>query len=191
MHMPILATPESGIPFPFDTSPEELLDFRAKAHALFATLQELDAPIDITDDDRQAAHDMFEQEEILPPNRLTAGSIATLEALLSEWDHEVLDVHRRLRNYVTNKLLLESNDEDPKIRLKALELLGKTSGVNAFSDRVDISVTHRTVADIEVELRKTLEMYTDYTVVEPEPEPSPVLIEAIDVDQELGTSDGS
>jgi hypothetical protein len=28
---------------------------------------------------------------------------------------------------VTNKLLIETTDEDPKVRLKALELLGKTA----------------------------------------------------------------
>jgi len=193
MHMPILATPESGIPFPFDTSPEELLDFRAKAHALFATVQELDPPIEVTPEDRRTAHLMMAEEEIAPPSTLTAGAIVTLEALLSEWDHEVLDVHRRLKNYVTNKLLLESNDEDPKVRLKALELLGKTAGVNAFSDRVDINITHRSVSDIEAELRKTLELYTDYTVVkeeDPEEEEfNPALIAELDLDEELG--DGS
>ena len=39
--MPIIATPEIGIPLPFDTTPEEIEDFREKAHALFETVQEL------------------------------------------------------------------------------------------------------------------------------------------------------
>jgi len=183
--MPIVATPESGIPLPFDTTPEELTDFRAKAHALFATVQVLDEPVEITDADRRQAHQIMAEKEFPPVKTLTTGAIVTLEALLNEWDHEVLDVHRRLRNYVTNKLLLESNDEDPKIRLKALELLGKTAGVNAFSDRVDINITHRSVSDIEAELRKTLEMYTDYTMVKDE-ELDTTAIADFDVDEELG-----
>ncbi len=39
--MPIVVTPEVGIPLPFDTTPEEIDDFREKAHALFETVQDL------------------------------------------------------------------------------------------------------------------------------------------------------
>jgi hypothetical protein len=57
--MPIVATPEVGIPLPFDTTPEELDDFRDKAHALFETVQELikqGASVEITDEDKAASH---------------------------------------------------------------------------------------------------------------------------------------
>lgn len=193
--MPIVATPESGIPLPFDTTPEELNDFRAKAHALFETLKAIDTPIEITDSDRLESHRIMAAQELPSSNRnITSGTIANLEALLTEWDYEVLDVHRRLRNYVTNRLIVETNDEDPKIRLKALELLGKTTGVNSFSDRVDISVTHRSVSDIEAELKKTLELYTDYTVVGEEdvpPAKGGATIAALDVNMALGIDDGS
>ena len=187
--MPIVATPESGIPLPFDTTPEELHDFRAKAHALFATLQEIDAPIEVTDEDKRESHRIMAAKDFPANKSIRPGVLANLEALLTEWDHEVLDVHRRLRNYVTNKLLIETNDEDPKVRLKALELLGKTTGVNAFSDRIDINVTHRTIPDIEAELKKTLEMYTDYSVVEDDEEGTPTLLDDVDVDEELGFGD--
>ena len=39
--MPIVATPEVGIPFPFDTTTEEIEDFREKAHAYFQPVQGL------------------------------------------------------------------------------------------------------------------------------------------------------
>jgi len=81
-------------------------------------------------------------------------------------------------------LILDSSDSDPKTRLKALELLGKVSGVGLFSDRVDINVTHRTVKDIETELRKTLELYdVEYSVV---PATKSVSLADIDLDSELG-----
>jgi hypothetical protein len=185
--MPIVATPEVGIPFPFDTTPEELEDFRAKAHAYFKTIKELEEnglEVEVTDADRIESHRIMASQTLPPPREILPGAIANLEALLTEWDQEVLDVHRRLRNYVTNKLIVESNDPDPKIRLKALELLGKTSNVGLFSERVDINVTHRTVADIEAELRKTLELYTDYTEVEDSS--GPKTIADLDLDAELG-----
>lgn len=160
--MPIVATPEVGIPLPFDTTPEELNDFREKAHALFETVQELvsqGAEVDITDEDKRQSHEIFTSQKIPPVKNLTPGTIINLEAILNEWDQEVLDVHRRLRNYVTNKMLMESVDPDPRQRMKALENLGKVAGVGLFSERIDINVTHRTVQDIERDLAKTLEMY--------------------------------
>jgi hypothetical protein len=131
---------------------------------------------------------MMLEENIPAPKNLTPASIKHLNAIISEYDREVLDVHRRLRNYVTNKLVLDSTDPDPRTRLKALELLGKVSGVGLFSDRVDVTVTHRTVKDIETELRKTLELYEgEYTEVL---ETRPTSFAEIDLDAELGTESG-
>lgn len=185
--MPVVATPELGIPFPFDTTPEELQDFRAKARAMLATLNELElqgVKVDVSDEDRKVSHEILASEEMPQPKDLTPGTIKHLNTILSEYDREVFDVHRRLRAYVTNKLILDSSDPDPKTRLKALELLGKVSGVGLFSDRVDINVTHRTVKDIETELRKTLELYdVEYSVV---PATKSVSLADIDLDSELG-----
>jgi hypothetical protein len=197
--MPVVATPELGIPFPFDTTPEELQDFRAKAEALLNTVEALEESglqVDITQDDREQSHGMLLEESFPAAKKLTPASVKHLNAILSEYDHEILNVHYRLRHYVTNKLVLESVDGDPKVRLKALELLGKVSGVGLFSERIDVNVTHRTVKDIETELRKTLELYdVEYTDVT---DAKPVVIAEIDLDEELGlkpdeevTEDGS
>jgi hypothetical protein len=43
--------------------------------------------------------------------------------------------------------------------LKALELLGKTSAVGLFSDRLEVNVTHRTVEQVDQELEGMLEKY--------------------------------
>ena len=189
--MPVVATPELGIPFPFDTTPEELNDFRAKAEALLNTVEELEShglQVEVTDSDRLESH-MAVSTGVLPAAKdITPGAIKHVNAILSEFDREVLDVHRRLRNYVTNKLVIDSANDDPRTRLKALELLGKVSGVGLFSERIDVNVTQRTVKDIETELRKTLELYDgEYAVVESE---KPVAIAEIDLDTELGTDSG-
>lgn len=185
--MPILATPEVGIPLPFDTTPEEIDDFRQKAHALFDTVQELinqGAEVEVTPEDKAKSHEIFASQKFPPAKNLTPGTILNLEAILSEWDQEVLDVSRRLRNYITNKLIMESVDPDPRQRIKALELLGKTAGVGLFSERIDINITHRTVQDIETDLIKTLELYGGVTDVTPKVA-APKSIAEIDVDAEL------
>lgn len=184
--MPLVATPELGIPFPFDTTPEELEGFRQNAAALIKTVEALeDAGMvtEVTADDRATSHEIMAEQKSIPAE-VTPGTVKHLNALLSTYDHELLNVHYRLRNYVTNKLLEESVEEDPKVRLKALELLGKVSGVGLFSERVDINVMHRTVKDIETEIRKTLQLYEgEYSEVEPQA----VSIADIDLDAELGT----
>ena len=193
--MPIVATPELGIPFPFDTTPEEIEDFRDKAHAYFLTVQELisrGAQVDITDEDKRQSHQIMADGKMPPAKVVTSGALINLEAVLSEWDHEVLDATRKLRNYVTNKLIMESTDPDPKQRMRALENLGKLSNVGLFAERVDVNVTHRTVTDIETELRKTLELYggdvVDVVAKDKGHLPS---IGDMDLDEELGLSSGS
>ena len=188
--MPIIATPEIGIPLPFDTTPEEIEDFREKAHALFETVQELikqGATVQITEEDKAKSHEIMATQKLPPAKELTPGTIINLEAILSEWDQEVLDVHRRLRNYVTNKLLSESIHDDPRQRMKALENLGRIGGVGLFSDKIEVNVTHRTVDDIERELAKTLEMYMGQ-IEEVQPE-QPKSIGDIDVNEEIGTDE--
>lgn len=178
---------------PFDTTPEEIEDFREKAHALFETVQDLvlqGAKVEITDEDKAKSHQIAAEQKLPPVKNLTPGTIINLEAILSEWDQEVLDVNRRLRNYVTNKLLMESVDEDPRQRMKALENLGKISNVGLFSEKLEINVTHRSVDDIEKELAKTLEMYMGEAVeVEPTELDTVKSIGDIDLDEELGDTE--
>ena len=162
--MPLFITPELGIPLPVNTNPDELIEFRQKAHAYFATVQDLinrGIEVEITKDDKQRSHEIFAKETLPPPAKLTPGVIVNLEAILTHWDQELLDSSRRLRNYVTNKLIEESINEDSRIRLKALELLGKISTVGLFSEKVEVSVTHRSLKDIEGEIAKTLALYVD------------------------------
>lgn len=186
--MPLLITPEVGIPLPFDTKPEDIDDFREKAHAMFQTVEELannGLQVEVTDADKAEARILFAASKPPAPKTVQPGTIVHLESMLNEWDQEVLDVGRRLRNYVTNKLIAETADPDPKVRLKSLELLGKVSNVGLFAERVDINVTHRTIHDIESDLKKTLELFTGQ-VIDVTPKETPKSIAEIDLDEELG-----
>jgi hypothetical protein len=186
--MPIIVTPEVGIPLPFDTHPEEVDGFREKAHAMFQTVMELTKhglQIDVSDSDRKESHVAFAASKSPAPKAVTSGTIVHLESMLNEWDQEVLDVGRRLRNYVTNKLIVETSDPDPKVRLKSLELLGKVSNVGLFTERIDITVTHRTMTDIETDLKKTLELFTGQ-VIDVTPKEVVKSVSEIDLDEEFG-----
>lgn len=160
--MPLVITPEIGIPLPFDVTPEEVEQFRERAAAACATIKELidaGAEVDLTDADSTTAHQIFSHQAPLRVGRTPPGAILKLEAMLSHYDHEFLGANRRIANYVTNRLLEETEDEDPKVRLKALELLGKRKGVNLFSEQMEITVKQKPTEDLETELTSLLEKY--------------------------------
>jgi hypothetical protein len=189
--MPIVVTPESGIPLPFDTTPEEITQFRERAKAAVETIKEiisLGGEVEVTEEDRRTARDAVGSNSIKITEQ-NAGSLVHLEAILSEYDRDLLNSATRLRSYVTNKLLIETTDEDPKVRLKALELLGKTTGVGLFSDRLEVNVTHRTIDQIDNELENLLEKYMGpVEVVEAETEKELNSLLELD-DEELGFTD--
>jgi hypothetical protein len=160
--MPIVVEPESGIPFPFDTTPEEIEQFRERAKAAVETIKEIIAlggEVEVTEDNRKSARAAVSESTPLRISEKNAGTLVHLEAILGEYDKELLNAATRMRTYITNKLLIETIDEDARIRLKALELLGKTSAVGLFSDRLEVNVTHRTVEQVDQELEGMLEKY--------------------------------
>ena len=160
--MPIVLEPESGIPFPFDTTPEEIEQFRDRAKAAVETIKEIVAvggEVEITEDDRVKARGVAASNAPLKISEKNAGSLVHLEAILSEYDRDLLNASSRLRSYVTNKLLLETIDEDARIRLKALELLGKVGSVGLFTEKVEVEMKVRSVEQVDEELGLILEKY--------------------------------
>jgi hypothetical protein len=186
--MPLTITPEVGIPLPFDVTPEEVEGFRERAKAACETIKELieaGAEVDADDEDSTKAHQIVTTEKFVPA-KTPPGTILKLEALLTHYDHEFLEANRRISNLVTNKLLEETENEDPKIRIKALELLGKRKGVNLFSDQLEITVKQKPLDEIENELGRLLERYMGpVEVVENEVDEEIKKLE-IDLDAELG-----
>lgn len=191
--MPIVVEPEIGIPFPFDTTPEEIADWRDKAKTAVETIKELIAlggEVEVTQEDRiNARLAAVSDSAPLKINEKNAGALVHLEAILSEYDKDLLNVSTRLRSYVTNKLIMETVDEDAKVRLKALELLGKVTNVGLFSERLEINVTHRTVEQVDQELEQMLEKYLG-NVDEVEPETAKELDSLLTMtDEEIGITD--
>lgn len=159
--MPIVVTPEVGIPLPFDVTPEEAEGFRERAKAACATILELiesGANVKADEEDSAVAHQIATTGNFVP-SKTPPGAILKLEALLDHYDHEFLEVNRKIQNLVTNKLLEETENEDAKVRLKALELLGKRKGVQLFTDQVEVTVKQKPIEEIEKELGSLLERY--------------------------------
>jgi hypothetical protein len=96
------------------------------------------------------------------------GVVAHLAGLLQEYDHIVVKSAAQLRTYITNKLILDSDNPDPRIRLKALEMLGKISDVGLFTDKTEITMRHRPTEELEQLLRERLTRVVEAEAYEPE-----------------------
>jgi hypothetical protein len=100
--------------------------------------------------------------------------------VLQEFGRSVVENSMQIRHLVTNKLLLETDNPDPRVRIRALELLGKISDVGLFAEKSEVTVTHQSTDDLRERLRMKLTK-----LVNPE---DAVVIDgkSIDVDEELG-----
>ena len=118
---------------------------------------------------------------------LTPASIVLTDKILTEFGRSVVENSMQIRHLVTNKLLLETENPDPRTRIRALELLGKISDVGLFAEKSEITVTHQSTEDLKAKLRTKLEklvnpvLTTDQEVV--------LDGEVINVDAELGISE--
>lgn len=65
-----------------------------------------------------------------------------LETKLDEYDFDLTQNVHRLRNYVVNRLIEDSTVSDVKVRMRALESLGKLSGLELFTERSELTVKH-------------------------------------------------
>jgi hypothetical protein len=99
-NMPLVITPEVGIPLPFDVTPEEVVEFRDRAKAACATILELiEAGAEVpepTEEDSLQAHVLFAAERPIKVAKTPPPVILKLEALLTSYDHEFLDAQRRI-----------------------------------------------------------------------------------------------
>ena len=88
--------------------------------------------------------------------QMTPASLVLTSTILKQYAHAVVENSKQLRHLVTNKLIVETENPDPRVRIRALELLGKISDVGLFAEKTEITVTHQTTDDIKDRLRSKL-----------------------------------
>jgi len=130
----------------------------AEAGLAFApTGDDLDAAASIT---RSVARDPGQLQTKAAVNTIfqqTPAALLMTEHILSEFGHKVVQEAEQVRNLVTNKLVNETENPDPRVRLRALELLGKIGDVGLFNEKREVTVTHQTADDVKARLRAKLE----------------------------------
>lgn len=149
-----------------------IFDTREKIHAAAMTACAVmaigDDEIDEAEikDGRDLARSIFQQGREPTEAELKRPAVVLhLEALLTEYDYEIIQDATQVRRYVTNRLIEESSpDKDPKYTLRALENLGKITEVGLFTERVEVTVKQQSTEELEDKLKKALEILDAKTV---------------------------
>ena len=93
-----------------------------------------------------------------------------LNSQLRAYEQEIVSDPQQVRTYVTNKLIEISGCGDIKHELKALELLGKISVVNLFSENSQVTVKHTTASDLEEAIKERIKRLLGEAVIDVTPE---------------------
>jgi len=130
-------------------------------------LSELGMDEDISEEEEQLASKMM--AGLKPAEHKNSGSTKeetkTLQrtgvalkigAYLSEYEKQVVEDKVQVRTIVVNRLMEISQDDDNKVALKALELLGKASDL--FTERSEITITHKTSDELKAAIKARIQM---------------------------------
>ena len=84
-------------------------------------------------------------------NVKTPAAVQHLVGMLTAYDWEFVAQARELRGYAVAQILEEVKHPDARIRLKALDMLGRVTEVALFTERVEVKKTE--MSDVELEAR--------------------------------------
>ena len=167
--MAITIIPTANKPLPDDFESEEPTTFDQKLKVAAATtkyLLDAGAEIPVSTQEKKEAEELFKEftnPDVTPTLNIenkkalsTPATVQHLYAMLSDYDHQVVEEAVQLRRFVTNKLIEDAGLSDPRHRLKALELLGKISDVGLFSEKTEITVKNLSPDDLETQIKSKL-----------------------------------
>lgn len=163
-HIPLPTSATEAMP---DLSPHEELEMRARTVKLLSDLT--GQPIIPTEADkdaaREAAHAMLSDPKNTPVlSKYSNPTLAYLAGMVAQHDTYVVQELAELKKFVVNRLVQETEDSNPKIRLTALRALGEIDGVDAFKKRSEVTHKTQSLEEVEQELLEKLAKLEKRTV---------------------------
>jgi hypothetical protein len=86
----------------------------------------------------------------------TPAAVRHLTGMLTAYDWEFVHQAKELRGYAVSKILEEVEHPDARIRLRALELLGRVTEVALFTDRVEVKKTEMKDTELDAKIKEKL-----------------------------------
>ena len=154
-----------------DEQPKTHKDGIAIAVNTVAALESLGPSIDYADKDLHSVAEVIQgtDKPNAPKHIHVTAEAKAASVLIKTFDFQAFADIQQARTFITNKLVKMTDCGDPKIEIKALELLGKHSDIGLFTERSEITVHHTTSKGLEESIKERIKrlMNADVTDVTP------------------------
>ena len=165
MHIPVEPNLDKPIPFLAQPQTGKTYEDRLKVAGNTAMLlKELGADDDLSPEEDAKAKEMIaklkpaegKNSNAAPEEKVlqNVGVALKIGGYLNEYEKQIVADKIQVRTVVVNRLMEISQDDDNKIALKALELLGKASDL--FTERSEITITHKTSDELKVAIKERI-----------------------------------
>jgi hypothetical protein len=150
------------------TTPQELIDAQAQTAKWEEELDDFAETPEQEEVIKTAARDAFksvvtQQTPALIKEKLTKlqvpAAVQHLVGMLSVYDWEFMEQAKELRGYAVAQILEETKHPDAKIRLKALEMLGKVTEVALFTEKIEVKKTELSDSELEQRIKDKLNRF--------------------------------
>ena len=105
----------------------------------------------------------------------TPDAVRNLVAMLTAYEWEFVEEAGRIRGYVVAKLLEETKHDNARVRLRALEMLGKVTEVALFTERMEVRTIDVSDEELEKQLRQKLSKVLTNDASDIDSTPAPVM----------------
>jgi hypothetical protein len=95
----------------------------------------------------------------------TPPAVRHLTGMLVAYDWAFVEQAKELRGYAVSQILEETKHPDAKIRLKALDMLGRVTEVALFTERVEVKNNTLSDAEIEAKIKDKINRFMQVTDV--------------------------
>jgi hypothetical protein len=165
-------TLEHKIPYDLsDEQPKTHADSVAVAVNTVDLIEQLGGSIDFDDADLDKAKNLITGagKSATPRTVSVSAEAKAAHTLVQRFDFQAFSDALQARNFITNKLISIADCGDPKLELKALELLGKHSDIGLFTERSEITVHHTSSVTLENSIKERIKrlLNSDVTDVTP------------------------
>lgn len=83
-------------------------------------------------------------------------AVKKLVGMLTAYDWAFVEQAKEIRGMAVAKILEETDHPDARIRLKALELLGRVTEIGLFTDRIEVKKTELSDSELDAKIKEKL-----------------------------------
>lgn len=159
----VLDTPDEGFVTLKKASASLLLEAKIRTSDWLKELGAADDEEIITGAEKQQASEVFHALTTASPQAkqavtalTTPPQIKALIGMLTAYEWQFVEEAQRLRSMAVAKLVEETEHPDARIRLKAIELLGKVTEVGLFTERVSVKKEELEDHELDERIREKL-----------------------------------